>query len=735
MKKGLLGLVVIALTVVGCQNYDDQFDDLNKKIASLSSDVTNLSSISAAVTALDQKLTTLQGNALTDSDLTGILNEIADLEAAVEAIPDNAAVEAEVADLNTEIDEILEKLGDLLANDAVIAGDLIIATLGDLAVAQELIGTEADDPLVTIQGNVNVLINSANGLVDSIAAINAITNKLKIVQSTVTVTTDDAAVTLNDLLFVSGNYTVSGDGSVAAPKLTSITGDASISTGGALSYPLLSSANSVLLTETAGTTTITSVDFSGLTSGSVTTGATSLTLPNATSVKVGGVLPASVTLDKAVEFVSSYSGAAQTATSITVGGSDATFSLGATEFTGQVTITTTGAIDLSAVTEAVALHVDATSIDLSGMTAFTGATTLSATTVNIGAMVSSTDTVTLVGPTSVSLPALTSLGGDFVADSATSFSAPLLATSTGTIDLAAAATAELKSLTAAGDLLDAGTITALTLAGQATTVTLDTFVEMVTLNYTGAHPSSITPGSHDASNNLTVNSLNASLTTLVIGNGGMGSLTVSGSTLTSLSTDGHIIQTIVRGNTALETFDFGHRHADGDNATTISITDNTDSALTSIDLSSLSKVKHVNITGNTSLTTIVAPSASTLAEPLATVTVTISGNATVGTYTSADAATETTPYSPASATAAVVTSFKPFIEAYLAQTRTASVSFDIDVDAIDDDADGDYDDGALSAALTADTAAQNGSDGTSGNADDQSDGGAVTIEAELALFE
>jgi uncharacterized lipoprotein NlpE involved in copper resistance len=32
MKKGLLSLLVAALTLVGCQNYDDQFDELNTKI-------------------------------------------------------------------------------------------------------------------------------------------------------------------------------------------------------------------------------------------------------------------------------------------------------------------------------------------------------------------------------------------------------------------------------------------------------------------------------------------------------------------------------------------------------------------------------------------------------------------------------------------------------------------------------------------------------------------------------
>ena len=42
MKKSLLGLLALALAVVGCQNYDDQFDDLNTKIAALSSEVSEL---------------------------------------------------------------------------------------------------------------------------------------------------------------------------------------------------------------------------------------------------------------------------------------------------------------------------------------------------------------------------------------------------------------------------------------------------------------------------------------------------------------------------------------------------------------------------------------------------------------------------------------------------------------------------------------------------------------------
>ena len=60
MKKSLLGLVVMALTIVGCQNYDDQFDDLNNKITSLASQVGELSGLSAAIQAVGDRVTALE---------------------------------------------------------------------------------------------------------------------------------------------------------------------------------------------------------------------------------------------------------------------------------------------------------------------------------------------------------------------------------------------------------------------------------------------------------------------------------------------------------------------------------------------------------------------------------------------------------------------------------------------------------------------------------------------------
>ena len=69
MKKGLLGLLVVALTVVGCQNYDDQFDDLNSKITSLATTVDGLLTVQTAVTALSTKVDNLATTALDDGDL------------------------------------------------------------------------------------------------------------------------------------------------------------------------------------------------------------------------------------------------------------------------------------------------------------------------------------------------------------------------------------------------------------------------------------------------------------------------------------------------------------------------------------------------------------------------------------------------------------------------------------------------------------------------------------------
>lgn len=132
-------------------------------------------------------------------------------------------VKDEVDGLNKEVDDILEKLGELLAANAVVEGNLRIANLGDLEVAQDLVATGDDDPEVTIQGNLYVEINDTNGLKDSLAAVNKITNKVKIEQKTATITTN-VALEVNALTYVAGSYNISGTGSVADGKLRTVNG-------------------------------------------------------------------------------------------------------------------------------------------------------------------------------------------------------------------------------------------------------------------------------------------------------------------------------------------------------------------------------------------------------------------------------------------------------------------------------------------------------------------------------
>ena len=245
----------------------------------------------------------------------------------------------------------------------------------------------------------------------------------------------------------------------------------------------------------------------------------------------------------------------------------------------------------------------------------------------------------------------------------------------------------MKNLTATPTLLDLAKIVTLKLFEQSSTIDFAPAAHLTTLDYTGKLVSPATAGGQV--NALTISSGNASLTTLTIGSaGGIGTLTVSASTLTTLNTAGVILNTVVTRNTALATFDFQHTHVNGDNATVVDIVGNP--KILAVNLGTLSKVKHVNITGNASLTTIAAPSASVLAEPITTVTVTIQNNDTGGTYTKAIAGTETTPYQAATLTGETVTGFKGFIDAYVA-AGNVTVTYSIEIDAAD---------------LTTDTAAQ-----------------------------
>jgi len=157
MKKGLLTLLAASLVFVGCQNYDDQFDDLNAQISALKSQVDGLSSLSGQVASLSGSISGLQAgvtaaqnaasaaataaNAITPADLTGLEASLATLKAEVDEVQAaiaTAATATAVAALQAELDALEADLDSLLATSNIYTGTLSLTNATELDVAVAL---------------------------------------------------------------------------------------------------------------------------------------------------------------------------------------------------------------------------------------------------------------------------------------------------------------------------------------------------------------------------------------------------------------------------------------------------------------------------------------------------------------------------------------------------------------------------------------------------------------------
>ena len=158
MKKGLLTILAASLVFVGCQNYDDQFDDLNAQISALKSQVDGLSSLSGQVSSLSGTISGLQAgvaaaqsaataagasadaataaaNAIAPADLTGLEASLAELAAdvaAVQASLATAATAAAVTALQAELDAIEADLDDLLTTSNIYSTDVSVSSAATL---------------------------------------------------------------------------------------------------------------------------------------------------------------------------------------------------------------------------------------------------------------------------------------------------------------------------------------------------------------------------------------------------------------------------------------------------------------------------------------------------------------------------------------------------------------------------------------------------------------------------
>ena len=161
MKKGLLTLLAASLVFVGCQNYDDQFDDLNAQISALKSQVDGLSSLSGQVASLSGTISGLQAgvnaaqsaasaanSAASSIDLTGLSSSLATLQAEVDAVQASlatAATASAVTALQAEVAAIQADVTDLLSTSNVYNQNLTISSASTL------------DAAVALGNNINIV--------------------------------------------------------------------------------------------------------------------------------------------------------------------------------------------------------------------------------------------------------------------------------------------------------------------------------------------------------------------------------------------------------------------------------------------------------------------------------------------------------------------------------------------------------------------------------------------------
>jgi hypothetical protein len=289
MKKGLLTVLLASLVLVGCQNYDDQFDDLNAQISALKSQVDGLGALSGQVSSLSGTISGLQSgiaaaqaaataagssadaataavNAIPGVDLSGLTASLAALQAEVDAIEAAIATTAtatEVAALQTSLTAVETDLADLLTSNNVYAVDISITTAAGMASALAL-------------GNKVALMNADVTITDN-----------------ATISDTDIQTFVNRIKTMNGTFTYSsGSATGFVPTFDEMVAGTvfALTPAGPLSFKKLASATDVTITTTYSTK-ITSLDMSALASvSSFNTGTDNqLHLSSATNVDLGAL--------------------------------------------------------------------------------------------------------------------------------------------------------------------------------------------------------------------------------------------------------------------------------------------------------------------------------------------------------------------------------------------------------------------------------------------------------------
>ena len=716
MKKGLLSLLAVALTVVSCQNYDDQFASLTDQITTLSTTVAGLTTIKDQVTALQQTVNGLAttsalealagtvGNVATGVDAnadaiadnatnatnnaaaaaaatasataaataagdaataagdaaTAAGTAVGDVAAQVQSVQasltailadlDNVATAADLATISATLAIVQADVKEILAGSAVINQDVVISNSATLEYVQTLIGTEFEDPDVIINGFVNIDTTSFTSTItaEELASVNAIAAKIATILGDGTdglVVKSDSILTFTKLTFIDESYDIT----TTRPEdsaLRTVSGDLTTDYDGSHDFTNLTSVNNITITNHVS---VTILDLTGVNvKGSIQTGA--LTLANASRINLGTAELTSLTANKATDIDSAldeFAGAltinAPLADTIdfaaeSIGGlltlttnTDTLVHFDSLETVAGITSTEAGAqfhIPALASTAGGALDVVADVVNASGLVTVTAANAADfngSASVMLDALKDVNDVLTLNGMAVINLPN---------ADVDTA----------GTVVSTVATNVTVKSVDDIVNDVPANTVD-LTLTGHDADVIIAAANTLTDINITAASGSAIeyTDSNTAGLTNITLTDVatatfqGTAATNFVSTNLLYIDIKGAATSLATATTDGDLIRFISAGTALAEWNNTANVKDDpavlsGEEAVTVDIAS---SLLKTVDLSTMEKVRVVNLpASNAALTSVVAPASTNLLTPGANPSFTIEFSNTV-TYTEA----------------------------------------------------------------------------------------------------
>jgi hypothetical protein len=260
MKKGLLTVLLASLVLVGCQNYDDQFDDLNAQISALKSQVDGLSSLSGQVSSLSGTISGLSSGVAAAQAAASAAGASADAATAAANAIDLSGLSASLATLQTEVDAVQASLATAATASAVTALqaelDAIEADLDDLLATSNIYSTDVSVTNATT-------LNAALALGNKLNVLNAsltITGYSGMSYANVQTLVDRVNTTTGNIVYTAAN---SLGTEVVFNNLVSA-GDITMTQPGGYHFPKLANAGTINMVSTYETL-VTRVNFPALT--------------------------------------------------------------------------------------------------------------------------------------------------------------------------------------------------------------------------------------------------------------------------------------------------------------------------------------------------------------------------------------------------------------------------------------------------------------------------------------